>query len=261
MTADATPQIVTIPCLSDNYAFLIIKGRGAILVDVPEAAPILAEIEARGLWVHSVLITHHHPDHVQGLDALLKAHPDGAKVDIYGAKVDAARLPPLDYPMLDGDRFDLAGLEVQVMDVSGHTLGHVAYYMPQLGAAFTADSLMAMGCGRLFEGTPDMMWASLSKLSALPPETMIYSGHEYTEANARFALTIEPGSAALKERVSQIATARAAGVPTVPSRLSEEQATNPFLRAHLQSVKDAIGLPTANDAEAFAEIRARKDRF
>lgn len=262
MPSDAALEIVTIPCLQDNYAFLIVEGRGATLVDVPEAAPILAEVQKRDLWIHSVWLTHHHADHVQGLDALLAAHPDGGSVDVYGSKVDAKRLPPLDYAMLDGDRFEATGgHEVQVMDVSGHTLGHIAYYMPAAGAVFTGDSLMAMGCGRLFEGTPAQMHESLTKLSALPPETLVCSGHEYTAANARFAATIEPENQALKARIEAITLARNTGQATVPSFLSDEQATNPFLRAHLQEVKDGLGMSQASDVDVFAEVRARKDRF
>ena len=180
---------------------------------------------------------------------------------VVGAKADAHRLPPLDRQVEDGDTFSFAGHAVSVMDVSGHTVGHIAYYMPSESTVFTADSLMALGCGRVFEGTFEQMWASLSKLAALPPETVVCSGHEYTEANARFAATIEPGNPALISRTRDIAAARAAGRPTVPSVLSEELATNPFLRAGLPEVKALLGMSGADDAAVFAEIRSRKDRF
>ena len=251
-------EIVTIPCLSDNYAFLIVRGDKAAVVDVPEAAPILAEVRARGLTVTDVILTHHHDDHIQGLEAL-KA--EMGQIRVIGGKADAHRLPALDLAVGDGDRIEVLGAEVQVMDVSGHTIGHLAFYMPDAGTAFTADSLMALGCGRVFEGTMDQMWASLSKIAALPGDTIICSGHEYTETNARFALTIEPENPDLLARVDRIKTARAAGEPTVPSTLSEELATNPFLRAGLAEVKSLLNMQGRSDAEVFGEIRRRKDSF
>ncbi len=252
-------QIVTVPCLSDNYAFLIHADETGetALVDAPEAAAIEAALAGRGWRLTHILLTHHHSDHVDGVGALRAAH--GARVIGNGA--DAARLPRLDQAVGDGESFDFAGHEVRVMDVSGHTIGHVAFYIPDAGAAFTADSLMALGCGRVFEGTMPQMWASLSKLAALPRETVIHSGHEYTAANARFALTIEPGNAALQARAKAVDTARARGEPTVPSTLAEELDTNPFLRASLPGVKQGLGMAGADDAAVFAEIRTRKDRF
>ncbi len=252
-------EIVTIPCRSDNYAFLIrdgATGRTA-LVDAPEAAALDAALRARGWGLDELWITHHHGDHVEGTEALRRAY--GCSVT--GAAADAHRLPALDRRVGDGDTFDFAGHEVRVMDVSGHTVGHVAFYIPEAKAVFTADSLMALGCGRVFEGTLPQMWESLSKLAALPPETVVHSGHEYTEANARFAATIEPDNPDLISRSEAIAAARAAGKPTVPSTLSEELATNPFLRAGIPEVKALLGMPEATDAEVFAEIRGRKDRF
>ncbi len=252
-------EIVTIPCLEDNYAFLLTSGGDAAVVDVPEAAPILSEIAARGVTVTDILLTHHHADHVQGLDGL-KAGIGGA-ARVVGAAADAHRLPPLDLAVSDGDRFDLLGAGTAVLDVSGHTVGHVAFHVPAAKAAFTADSLMALGCGRVFEGTMDQMWASLGKIARLPGDTTVCSGHEYAEANGRFAVTIEPGSAALRERVARIAEARSMGVPTVPSLLSEELATNPFLRAGAAGVRSGLGMSGASDAEVFGELRRRKDAF
>ncbi|MBF9029234.1 hydroxyacylglutathione hydrolase [Rhodobacterales bacterium HKCCE3408] len=252
-------EIVTVPCLKDNYAFLLhddATGRTAV-VDVPEAGPILAALNDRGWTLSDILITHHHWDHVDGVAELKEA--TGAAT--WGHAKDAERLPPLNHAVSEGDTFEIGGLEVRVLDVSGHTVGHIAFHVPAADAAFTADSLMALGCGRVFEGTPEMMWESLSKLAALPEETIICSGHEYTENNARFALTIEPDNDALRTRAEAIGHARAAGRPTVPSRLDEERATNPFLRAHLPDVKAALGMVGAADAEVFAEIRARKDAF
>ncbi|GAB5437418.1 hydroxyacylglutathione hydrolase [Falsiruegeria mediterranea] len=252
-------EIVTIPCLSDNYAFLAhddASGETA-LVDAPEARPILAELEARGWSLSHVLLTHHHWDHVDGLGDILAKHP--AKV--IGAAADAHRLPALDAQVKDGDTFEVGGEAVRVMDVSGHTVGHIAFHMPASSVLFTADSLMALGCGRLFEGTPDQMWASLCKMAALPPETTVCSGHEYTQSNGAFAVTIEPENADLQTRVADIAQARAAGKPTVPSSLALELATNPFLRAAEPGIAANLGMSGADPAAVFTEIRSRKDKF
>ena len=248
-------EIVTVPCRTDNYAFLVHGNGKTALVDVPEAGPIARVLSDRGWSLDEIWITHHHNDHIDGLEELR----GGALVR--GAAADAHRLPPLDVAHGDGDTFDFAGSEVKVMDVSGHTVGHIAFYMPDAKAAFTADSLMALGCGRVFEGTMPQMWASLSKLAALPPDTLICSGHEYTEANGRFALTIEPDNPDLLARVQRISEARASGEPTVPSLLSEELATNPFLRAGLSPVKSLLHMSGAGDEDVFAEIRRRKDSF
>ena len=252
-------EIVTVPCRSDNYAFLIHdagSGRTA-LVDAPETAPLVAALEARGWGLDELWITHHHGDHVEGVEDLRSKYG----CTVLGASADAHRLPALDRALADGDTFEFAGEAVQVFDVSGHTVGHIAFYIPGAEAMFTADSLMALGCGRVFEGTFEQMWGSLSKLAALPPDTTVYSGHEYTEANARFAMSIEPDNPDLISRRDAVAAARRSGTPTVPSQLSEELKTNPFLRAARPEVKALIGMPNASDADAFAEIRQRKDRF
>nr|WP_321254495.1 hydroxyacylglutathione hydrolase [uncultured Ruegeria sp.] len=252
-------EIVTIPCLSDNYAFLAhdaVSGQTA-LIDAPEPGPILAALDARGWKLSHVLLTHHHWDHVDGLAGILEHH--SAKV--IGAAADAHRLPHLDLQVREGDTFEIGGEPVHVLDVSGHTIGHIAFYMPESTAVFTADSLMALGCGRLFEGTPAQMWASLGKLAALPDETIVCSGHEYTQSNAKFAITVDPGNAALQQRTQDIDRARAAGDPTVPSTLALEKATNPFLRATDPGIKTQLGMENADPVSVFAEIRARKDRF
>lgn len=251
--------LVTIPCLSDNYAFLLhddASGQTA-LVDAPDPLPIEGALEDRGWTLTEIWLTHHHWDHVDGVADLVAS--TGAKVT--GASADAHRLPALDRTVAPGESFDFAGHRVDVIDVSGHTDGHIALHVADAGMAFTGDSLMAMGCGRLFEGTAPQMWDSLSRLAALPPETLICSGHEYTAANASFAVTIEPENAALHSRRAAIETARAKGEPTVPSSLREELDTNPFLRAHVPSVKAALHMQGATDAEVFTEIRSRKDNF
>jgi hydroxyacylglutathione hydrolase len=251
--------LVTIACLSDNYAFLLRdKATGDVaLIDVPEAAPILAELYTRGWTLSQIWLTHHHPDHVQGLADVRAQHP----APVYGAAADAHRLPDLDVSLADGDSFTLGNAAVEVIDVSGHTVGHIAFHVPAARAAFTADSLMALGCGRLFEGTPAQMHASLSKMATWPDETQICSGHEYTATNGKFALTVDPDNAALNQRIRDIATARAADKFTVPSTLALERATNPYLRVSDPSLRAALGLQNATDTEVFAEVRARKDAF
>ncbi|MDF1727728.1 MAG: hydroxyacylglutathione hydrolase [Sulfitobacter sp.] len=254
-----TFDLVTVPCLSDNYAFLLrdhASGEVA-LVDVPEAGPIKAALAERGWTLSQVWLTHHHWDHVDGLKDLLAEHP--AKV--VGAKADAGRLPPLDLEVSEGDRVTLGDLEAEIFDVSGHTVGHIAFYVAGAKAAFTADSLMALGCGRLFEGTPAQMWGSMQKLMALPGDTTICSGHEYTASNAKFALTIDPDNPALISRSKEIDAAREKGQPTVPSQLSTETETNPFLRPADPAIRAHLGMQEASDADVFAEIRSRKDNF
>ncbi len=252
-------ELVTIPCRVDNYAYLVHdpdSGQTAC-VDVPDAAPILVALDARGWRLSDILITHHHDDHISGVPELRAA--TGAAV--LGAAADAHRLPALDVALSDRASFSIGQHPVSVIDVPGHTIGHIAYHIPDAGLAFTADSLMACGCGRLFEGTGPQMWHSLQKLAALPPETLVCSGHEYTASNIRFALSLEPDNADLILRGRDVAAARQAGRPTVPSLLSLERATNPFLRAHLPSMKARLGMPDAEDAVVFTEIRSRKDRF
>ena len=252
-------ELVTLPCLTDNYAYLLHDAASGdtALVDAPEAAPILDALAARGWQLGQIFVTHHHGDHIDGVKAIVAA--TGALV--LGAKADAHRLPPLDRALVEGDTVTVGAETGLVLDVSGHTIGHIALHFAGSGFAFTADSLMAGGCGRIFEGTPEVMWQSLSKLAAMPGETLICSGHEYTAANLRFAATIEPENPALIARIASVSTARQEGRPTVPSRLSAELATNVFLRAALPQVKAAVGMPEAADREVFAELRARKNRF
>ncbi|QPM92073.1 hydroxyacylglutathione hydrolase [Pseudooceanicola algae] len=251
-------DLVTIPCRSDNYAYLVNGPEGSCIVDAPEAAPIIAEAEARGWTPATLLITHHHGDHVEGIDALRARFPG---LTVIGPQAEKTKMPPMDRYVSGGDSFGSGAMRVDVIDVPGHTLGHIAFHMPGAGFLFTADSLMALGCGRVFEGTMEMMFDSLTRLAALPGDTIVCSGHEYTAANGRFAQTIEPENPALISRIEAVTEARAAGHPTVPSRLSEELETNPFMRAHLSSVAAAVGLDGAAPAAVFAELRRRKDSF
>ncbi|MFK7938372.1 MAG: hydroxyacylglutathione hydrolase [Roseovarius sp.] len=254
-----TLQLVTIPCLSDNYAYLIHdadSGQTAV-VDVPEAGPILAALAKTGWTLSHILLTHHHYDHIDGVADLLAE----TSAQVIGAAADAHRLPPLHKSVSEGDTVRIGAQTAQVIDVSGHTVGHIAFYFPDSKLVFTADSLMAMGCGRLFEGTPAQMHASLSKLTALPGDTTVCSGHEYTQSNVKFALTIDPDNAALISRADAVRGARAEDLPTVPSLLSDELATNPFLRADDPAIQAHLGMAGAAPVDVFTEIRARKDRF
>jgi len=236
-------EILTIPCLTNNYAFLLhdnATGTTA-LVDAPEAAPVLAALEAKSWRLDLVLLTHHHSDHVDGLPELLEHFSP----KIVGAAKDAYRLPKLDMALNEGDTVQVGSLTGHVIDVSGHTINHIAFAFD--GAVFTGDSLFALGCGRVFEGDMEMMHNSLQKLAVLPADTIVYSGHEYTLGNARFSLTIEPENQALVNRAKEVERLRVNGSPTVPSRLSLELATNPFLRA--------------KNAAEFTRIRSAKDNF
>jgi hydroxyacylglutathione hydrolase len=252
-------DLVTIPCLSDNYAFLLRdQDSGAVaLIDVPEAAPISAKLSELGWTLTDIWLTHHHDDHIQGVPDLTTNHP----ARIYGAKADAHRLPTLDHALVEGEAFKFGEHDVQILDVSGHTLGHIAFYVPAAKTVFTADSLMALGCGRLFEGNAAQMWASMQKLMKLPAETTVCSGHEYTQSNAKFALTVDPKNDALISRSREIDQARSNNEPTVPSTLSLELQTNPFLRPADPGIRAQLGMENATDTDVFAEIRARKDSF
>ena len=250
-------ELVTIPCLTDNYAYLLhdaASGQTAV-VDVPEAAPILAALQARGWRLSDIFLTHHHADHIQGVEALRGA----TRALVTGAAADAHRLPRLDLAVAEGDAVALGDNFARIIEVPGHTVGHIAYLFN--GMAFTGDSLMSAGCGRLFEGTAAQMWDSLAKFADLPDATLICSGHEYTAANLNFALSVDAANPALLGRVDKVARARAAGLATVPSKLGGERATNPFLRAGAPEVQAAVGMAGAPAAEVFAELRLRKNRF
>lgn len=250
-------EILTIPCRSDNYAYLIhnTQSGDTALIDAPEAEPIAQALRARGWTLSQIALTHHHYDHVDGLAALR----DTARV--IGAEADAHRLPPLDDTVSAGDTVTLAATPAEIIDVPGHTLGHIALYLPQARAVFTADSLMTMGCGRLFEGTPAQMWHSLLRLRALPGDTRVFSGHEYTQTNIAFAQSVEPGNTALHARATATATARAQDRPTTGASLAEECATNPFLRADHPEMARALGMEGRDAVEIFAHLRAKRDAW
>lgn len=247
------------PCLDDNYGFLIHdpSSGATATVDTPEVAPINAALEEKGWQLTHILNTHHHFDHAGGNEAL-KAQWG---CTIVGAANDAHRIPGIDVQVGEGDVFELGAAKAQVFEVPGHTTGHIAYYFADDGAAFVGDTMFALGCGRLFEGSATQMWDSLSKLMALPDETVVYCAHEYTQANAAFAVTVEPGNDALAARVKEIADLRAQGIPTVPTTIGRERATNPFVRpgsADLQATMDMVG---SDPVAVFAEARKRKDHF
>ncbi|PRY92615.1 hydroxyacylglutathione hydrolase [Hasllibacter halocynthiae] len=254
-----THEIVAIPCLEDNFAYLLRNGdTGRVaLVDAPEAAPILEALDERGWTLSEVWLTHHHPDHVDGVPALKERHD----FRTYGAAQDAHRLPPLDEALEPGTAARMVGLECRVIDVPGHTVGHVAFHVPEAKALFSADSLMALGCGRLFEGTPEQMWESLSTLMELPDDTVVYNGHDYLDTNLRFARTIERRNPDLDARADRIDSWRARDVPMGHETLGVEKATNPFLRAGLDAVKSSLDMGSQPDVAVFAEIRRRRDDF
>jgi hydroxyacylglutathione hydrolase len=244
-------EIEIVPCLSDNYAYLVKAGDACAVVDPSEPAPVNAALAARGWTLTHILNTHHHLDHTGGNIALKQA--TGAVV--VGPQKDAARIPGLDIGVTEESGWDFAGHKVSVLEVPAHTRGALTFVID--GNAFTGDTLFAMGCGRLFEGDPATMWDSLSKLMALPDATRIYCGHEYTASNGRFALTLEPGNAALQARVKEIA-GRAI---TIPSDMGLEKATNPFLRVASAEIRKSLGMEKDSDVAVFGEIRKRKDNF
>jgi hydroxyacylglutathione hydrolase len=250
-------EIHQFPVLEDNYAFLVRDPDSGetMTVDTPDAAAILAEADRKGWRITQIWNTHWHPDHAGG-NAEIKARTGclvtgPAEVERIGAAPDRV--------VKHADAVKLGQYEARVIDVGGHTLGHIAYHFASERVAFVGDSIFSLGCGRLFEGTPEQMWGSLSRIAALPDDTTLYCAHEYTASNARFALSVDPDNAALRARAAEIERLRAAGKPTVPMKLAAEKAANPFLRA--PALKAAIGMAGAKDYEAFGEIRRRKDNF
>jgi hydroxyacylglutathione hydrolase len=255
----ATLQIHQFPCLSDNFGVLIHDPEAGVTasIDAPEADRVLAALNDKGWRLTHILTTHHHHDHTGG-NLQLKA-ATGCR--IVGPRHEAAKVPGIDATVGEGDAVDFGAHRVEVIDTPGHTAGQVNYFLPSAKAAFCGDTLFAMGCGRVIEGTPRMMWNSLKKLMALPADTSVYCGHEYTQANARFALTIEPGSAALQKRAEEVDAVRAEGKATLPTSIGLELETNPFLRPHVPAIQKLLGMEGRPEWEVFAEIRERKNRF
>jgi len=240
MALTATP----IPCLSDNYAWLLRAADGRLAVcDPAEDAPVAAAVEAAGGKLDLIVLTHHHGDHVAGVPGLVARY--GAKV--IGAAADKHRLPALDQAVQPGDVVDVLGSAAKVLASDGHTRGHIAFHIADSHILLCGDTLFSLGCGRLLEGDAEEMFASLAALAALPGETLVCCGHEYTESNARFAITVEPDNAALKARIAEVRAQRAAGQPSLPSTIASERAANPFMRAA--------------DVATLARIRAAKDTF
>ena len=252
-------DIVQIPVLSDNYVYLVREPETETVgvVDPALARPVFDMLDVKGWQPTHVLNTHHHHDHVGGNKELKRR----GGCSVIGPRADANRIPGIDVRVGDGDVFAFGRARVRVFDVPGHTRGHVAYWFEAEGALFCGDTLFALGCGRLFEGTPAQMWRSLGKFRALPPETRVYCAHEYTETNARFAVAVDPGNRRLKSRHEEIKALRAKGRPTVPSTIGLELETNPFLRADDPELAQALGMRGADAVSVFAEIRRRKDHF
>jgi len=247
-------QIHQFPCLSDNFGVLGHDPASGetFAVDAPDGDAVLAALAETGWTLTHVLVTHYHDDHIQGI-AKVKA-ATGATV------IGPAGIATVDRTVAEGDTIELAGESIRVIATPGHTLDMLNFYLPKAGVVFTGDTLFAMGCGRVFEGTPQMMWASLEKLMALPGETQVYCGHEYTLANGKFAMTVDAGNPDLAQRMKEVEALRAAGKPTLPTTIALELKTNPFLRAGDPAIRKALGMEAASDAEVFAEVRGRKDR-
>ena len=252
-------EIEILPIFSDNYVYLLRDpARGTTgVVDPGDAGPVLARLEETGRQLDWILSTHHHQDHTGGNLEIKRR--TGCRIAGPAGERDA--IPGIDVALREGDRFELGEARATVIETPGHTRGHISYWFDGDDALFCADTLFALGCGRVFEGTPPQMWASLSKLAALPGSARVYCGHEYTLSNARFAVTVDPENQALARRKGEIESLRAAGKPTIPTTLGVERETNPFLRAADPRIRRGLGLESASDAEVFAEVRRRKDSF
>lgn len=234
-------KVFAIPIFQDNYVWVLHQGPEAAVVDPGDAAPVQEALAARGLDLRAILITHWHPDHIGGLPALSAEH----RVPVYGPLAEAERIPGLTRTLRGGDSIEVLGARFEVLDLAGHTLGHIGYRSGDV--LLCGDTLFSAGCGRLFEGTPEQMWASLSRLAALPPETRVFCTHEYTLANLAFAQALEPDNPDIRAHLTAVKDLRAAGQPSLPSQIALERRINPFLRCR--------------DAAEFAEKRRQKDRF
>ncbi len=247
-------------CLQDNFGLLLHDDESGATasIDAPDGAAILRELERKGWRLTHILLTHHHADHVQGVPALKKAFPLALVV---GARKDAHRIAGLDYLVSEDDHVTVGNARARVIETPGHTSGHVAYHFAEQEIVFVGDTLFSLGCGRLFEGTAEEMTESLAKLAELPPETRVYCGHEYTQANARFALTVDPDNPLLRDRATEVDALREKGKFTLPTTILLECATNPFLRTQDPEVQRAMGMADADPVAVFAAMRARKNEF
>lgn len=247
-----------IPCLADNYAVIVHAPQSGetLLIDAPDAAAIQAALDQRGWRLSHLFVTHHHTDHTAGVVALKGKY--GCSVT--GPEGEADRIPLIDQAVSEKSALKFAGMDVRVIETPGHTLGHIAYVIPDAKVAFTGDTLFSLGCGRIFEGDAESMWGALQKLMALPGETQIYCGHEYTAANGRFASSVEPENEALQARIREVETLRGQGKPTLPTSLAAEKATNPFLRTNSAAIRARLGLQNAPDWQVFARLRELKNK-
>ena len=246
-------------CLTDNYGVLLhdpSTGTTAA-IDAPEAAPIEAALAETGWRLTDILVTHHHADHTQGIAALTKKH----LCRVVAPRKEASKIPDIDVTVREGDAVTVGSLVGRVIETPGHTAGHISYWFREDKLAFVGDTLFSVGCGRILEGNPEMMWQSLLKIRNLPPETQVFCGHEYTAANVHFALTIEPQNAELRQRAEEVVRLVEQKKPTIPTTIQQEKSYNPFLRADLPSVAANVGLEGAPPAQVFATVRARKDKF
>ena len=259
MKADPDFAVEPVPAFDDNYLWLIAHGSQAAVVDPGDAEPVLHRLRQRDLTLAAILVTHHHGDHVGGVESL--AHATGARV--YGPRDEP--IPSRDVALAGGERIEVLGVEFDVLAVPGHTRGHIAYHAPSMRWLFCGDTLFAAGCGRLFEGTAEQMSESLARLARLPGDPRVYCAHEYTLSNLRFALAVEPDSAVLRARQQACSALRARGVPTLPSTIGEERDTNPFLRCDLPAVRSTAearaGHPLSSSADVFAVLRQWKNSF
>jgi hydroxyacylglutathione hydrolase len=265
MKAMASLEIRQFPCWQDNYGVLIHDREAGLTasIDAPEEAAVRAELKRAGLKLTHIFTTHRHHDHVEGHRGLKREFG----CTIYGPAQEAASIPALDMTVKEGDKLPFGAFEIQVLETPGHTRGHVTYFIPAAlgpgkGVAFTGDTLFSVGCGRVFEGSHAQMWHSLEKIAKLPPSTLIYCGHEYTQANIRFALTVDPGNEQLASRKSEVDALRAEGKPTLPVTLARELETNPFLRPNSREIREHLGFGHNEPTVAvFEELRRRKDQF
>lgn len=254
-----TLEVEQFTCRGDNFGILVHdpESGATASIDAPQEGPIRQALERTGWQLTHILTTHHHGDHVEANDPLKRAFG----VEIIGPAAEAAKIPGIDRTVSNGDTFLFGSEQVEVIATPGHTAGHIVYFFPESGLLFAGDTLFALGCGRLFERPAPDMQASLARLAALPRETKVYCGHEYTKANADFAVTVDPGNDALAARADEIAATRAAGKPTLPTTIGLELDTNPFLRWGDPAIRAHLGMESASDVEVFAEIRRRKDTF